>query len=328
MKKKIANLVFNPFTHDARVLKTTTSLVNNGYIVEVIAHGNKGLSNSEERENYIVRRFSYFDRTVTKSIFSKLRIYFKYMLKSIQHCKQFDFLHCNDLNTLPIAFVIKVFYNKEVKVIYDAHEYETEVDGLRGLKKAFTKWFESFLIKYADKVINVSDAIANEYVKLYGIEKPTLVLNTPPYKKIIKKDIFRDTFNIRKEQTIFLYQGGLSTGRGIEVLLDTFKLLWDEKKKAKSCPVIVFMGYGELEEKIQEQAENYKNIYFHQAVNPDVLLDYTNSADFGISMIEDTCLSYRYCLPNKIFEYLMAEIPVIVSNRADLIECSTKEPVP
>ena len=58
----------------------------------------------------------------------------------------------------------------------------------------------------------------------------------------------------------------------------------------------------------------YKNIYFHKAVSPDVLLDYTSSADFGISTIEDSCLSYRYCLPNKMFEYLMAGIPVIVSN--------------
>jgi len=74
------------------------------------------------------------------------------------------------------------------------------------------------------------------------------------------------------------------------------------------------MGYGVLEELIQSTSKNYKNIYFHKAVSPDVILDFTCSADFGISTIEDTCLSYRYCLPNKIFEYLMAEIPVIVSN--------------
>jgi glycosyltransferase involved in cell wall biosynthesis len=76
----------------------------------------------------------------------------------------------------------------------------------------------------------------------------------------------------------------------------------------------VFMGYGELEELIKEYSKKYNNIYFHSAVSPDILLDYTSSADFGISMIEDTCLSYRYCLPNKLFEYIMAEIPVIVSN--------------
>ncbi len=49
------------------------------------------------------------------------------------------------------------------------------------------------------------------------------MLNTPPYKKIEKKDIFRETFKIDKDKTIFLYQGGLSSGRGIEILLEAFK---------------------------------------------------------------------------------------------------------
>jgi glycosyltransferase involved in cell wall biosynthesis len=78
------------------------------------------------------------------------------------------------------------------------------------------------------------------------------------------------------------------------------------------------MGYGELEKEIKEVAKEYNNIYFHPAVTPDILLDYTNSADFGISTIEDSCLSYRYCLPNKMFEYIMAEVPVIVSNLPEM----------
>ena len=104
-----------------------------------------------------------------------------------------------------------------------------------------------------------------------------------------------------------MYQGGLSSGRGIEILLDAFKQIDDDS-------VIVFMGYGPLEDMIKKASEEYGNIYFYPAVSPDILLDYTSSADFGISTIEDSCLSYRYCLPNKMFEYLMAEIPVIVSN--------------
>ena len=135
-----------------------------------------------------------------------------------------------------------------------------------------------------------------------------LELNTPLYKEINKKDIFRETFNIPKDKTIFLYQGGLSSGRGIDILLDTFKLIDDDKS------IMVFMGYGKLEEQIIKASNAENNIYFHQAVAPDILLDYTSSADFGISTIEDSCLSYRYCLPNKMFEYLMADLPVIVSN--------------
>ena len=315
-KQKVANLVFNPFINDSRVIKESISLANNGYKVEVIAHLDKNLPAEDQQENFKIKRFSYLDRTITKDKLGKLKTYLKYIKESVSYCKNFDILHCNDLNTLPIGFIIKKFFNKDVKIVYDAHEYETEINGLSGIQKTITKKLEKLLIKYADKVICVSNAIADEYVKLYDIEKPALVLNTPHYKEIEKKDIFRETLNISKDKTIFLYQGGLSSGRGIEILLDTFKQLLSKNQelKTKNYPVIVFMGYGPLEELVQSIAQEYKNIYFHKAVSPDVLLDYTSSADFGISTIEDSCLSYRYCLPNKMFEYLMAELPVIVSN--------------
>ncbi|MBL0687388.1 MAG: glycosyltransferase [Sulfurospirillum sp.] len=306
---KVANIVFNPFVNDSRVLKESISLAKNHYKVEVIAHGDKDLLEVEEKENFKIVRFNYLDRKVTKSKKDKLKIYLLWAKEVISYVKTFDILHCNDLNALPIAFIIKKFFNKNIKIVYDAHEYETETNGLSGLQKTLTKKLEKFLIKYADSVICVSNSIADEYVKLYNISKPALVLNTPPlYRNIIKQDIFRDTFNISKEKNIFLYQGGLGPSRGIEVLLDTFKSINNNKS------VIVFMGYGTLETLIKDTAKEYKNIYFHKAVAPDVLLNYTSCADFGIATIENTCLSYKYCLPNKVFEYLMAELPVIVSN--------------
>ncbi|CAA6810209.1 MAG: Glycosyl transferase family 1 [uncultured Sulfurovum sp.] len=308
---KVANVVFNGFTNDSRVLKESISLSKNGYQVEVIAHGDKGLIDDEEVENFRVRRFSYLDRTTTLGKFQKLKAYMNYMKESIHYCKNFDILHCNDLITLPIGFVIKKFYNNNIKIVYDAHEYETEMNGLSQTSKKISKVLEKFLIKYVDTMITVSAGIADEYVKLYNIEKPSLILNTPPHKNVIKKDIFREVFDITTEQRIFLYQGSLSKGRGIEILVETFKSL-------DSSTVIVFMGYGQLANFLKLSAHENENIYFHDAMKPDVLLDYTSSADFGISTIEDTCLSYHYCLPNKMFEYIMAEVPVIVSNLPEM----------
>ena len=308
---KIANIVFNSMINDSRVIKESISLSKAGYQVEVIAHLDKGLEDIENKEHFVIKRFSYLDRKLTTSTYSKLKVYLEYIKKSVSYCKDFDILHCNDLNALPIAFIIKTFYNKKIKVVYDAHEYETETNNLKGIKQTITRVMEKFLIKYVDKTICVSESIANEYVRLYNIEKATLVLNTPFYQDVKKKNLFRENLDIKVEQNIFLYQGALTYGRGIEILLDTFK-----KLEAKN--VIVFMGYGPLEDLLKEEAKKYSNIYFHAAVSPDILLDYTSSADYGISTIEDSCLSYRYCLPNKMFEYMMAEIPLIVSNLPEM----------
>ena len=308
-------LVLNNFKNDSRVLKESISLQNAGYKVRVVALHEEPLKEYEEIEGIDVHRVKLKSRGWSKSAFIQIFKYIEFVYKFIKLYKNSDILHCNDLNTLPIGVIVKRFFNRNVKIVYDAHEYESETIALSGIKKSLVKWLERVLIKDADCVITVSETIANEYVRLYGIKKPALVLNTPPYKEVAKKDLFREQFNIDKSSTIFLYQGALTRGRGIEVVLETFKKL---NKEVNKSAVIVFMGYGELESDIKEASKEYSNIYFHEAVSPDILLDYTSSADFGISTIEDRCLSYRYCLPNKMFEYLMANIPVIVSNLPEM----------
>lgn len=306
--KKVTSIVLNNFKNDSRVLKENISLHNAGYNVKVVALHEEPLLEFDEVQNIPIHRVKLKSRRWPKNKAIQLLKYFEFIYRVVKHYKNSSIVHCNDLNTLPIGVIVKKFFNTKLKIVYDAHEYETEMNGLNGIQKKLVKWLEKRLIKHADKVITVSDSIADEYVKLYNIKKPSLVLNAPSYKNIEKKNIFRETLGIAENKTIFLYQGGLSKGRGIEILLEAFITINDDKA------VIVFMGYGPLENLIKSASDEYNNIYFHEAVSPDILLSFTSSADFGISTIEDTCLSYRYCLPNKMFEYLMAEIPVIVSN--------------
>lgn len=307
--KKITSIVLNNFKNDSRVLKENISLQKAGYEVQVVALHEEPLKEHEEVQNIPVHRVKLKSRGWSKHKAIQLLKYFEFIYKIVKQYKKSDIFHCNDLNSLPIGVIIKKFFNRDAKIVYDAHEYEINDVPNQSQKSIKIKYFiEKFFIKYADKVITVSNAIADEYVKLYDIEKPVLVLNTPPYKEIKKKNIFRETLGIKENQIIFLYQGGLSKGRGIEILLETFKTIDNENA------VIVFMGYGPLESLIQATSKEYKNIYFHEAVAPDILLDYTSSADFGFLFYENTCLNHYYCSPNKMFEYLMAEIPVIVSN--------------
>lgn len=305
--KIVANIVLNDFTNDSRVLKTSQTLKKLGFVTTVVAMHNDGLLEEENILGLAINRLKLRSRSWSKWKSVKIIKYLEFLFRAVCRFRNADIIHCNDLNALPVGLLIKTLF-KEKKVVYDCHEYETEIKSLSRVEKGIRRWLERSLIHYTDAVITVSDSIAKEYQRLYGIEKPKLVLNCPIFYEQSKQDLFRDSLGIQTDQKIFLYQGGLSRGRGIELLLEAFSNLESDKT------VLVCMGYGPLEGVIQEKAQQQSTIYFHPAVKPDVLLYYTSSADYGVSFIEDICLNYRYCLPNKIFEYLMAGLPVLTSN--------------
>jgi len=305
--KKVANIVLNDFTNDSRVWKVSSSLKNLGYSPVVVAMHTEGLRLQDFVGGIYVERIMLRSRPWPKWKPVQFLKYIEFLFRAFWRYRKIDIVHCNDLSSLPIGLLIKLF-GKNVAVVYDCHEYETEINGLKGAEKQLKKWLERFLIRYVNQICTVSDSIAEEYARLYQIPKPHLVLNCPLYVEQPKRNLFRENLGIRSDQTIFLYQGGLSKGRGVELLLEAFSGLDSDKN------VLVFMGYGPLEKLIQRRAEEEGVIFFHTAVSPDVLLDYTSSADYGVSFIEDSCLSYRYCLPNKMFEYLMAGLPLVTSN--------------
>lgn len=305
---KITNLVLNNFINDSRVLKTSKTLLCAGYDVSVVALLDKGLKEYDMVSGIPVHRIKLITRSWSKYKFIQFLKLIEFIIRFIVRYRYADVLHCNDLNALFVGVCCKLTRPK-IKLIYDSHELAiNDVPNQSARSIKLKKMLEGSLIKFAHSVINVSDSIANEYVQLYHISKPHLVLNCPVYHEQPKRNLFRENLGIRPDQTIFLYQGGLSKGRGIELLLEAFSAFDSDKN------VLVYMGYGPLEGLLQEKAQQHSTIFYHPAVSPDVLLNYTSSADYGVSFIEDSCLSYRYCLPNKMFEYLMAGLPVLTSN--------------
>lgn len=309
---KIINLVLNDFVNDGRVQKSSNTLSSMGHEVVVVALHQTGLLEREEIGGVIVHRIKLKSRAWSKHKLVQCIKFFEFFVRFLFLYRKSDVLHCNDLNGLLVGVCCKLTRPKLV-LVYDSHELainDVPNQSLRSIR--VKKCLESVLIKFARSIITVSDSIADEYVRLYNIPRPNLVLNCPVFYDQPKRNLFRENLDIRSEQRIFLYQGALSSGRGIELLLDAFSGLNSDDN------VIVFMGYGPLEGLIKGKADHEATIYFVPAVSVDVLLDYTSSADYGVSFIEDLCLSYRYCLPNKIFEYLMAGLPVLTSNLFEL----------
>jgi len=311
--KSIANLhvLLNYFENDSRVLKETKSIANSELInqVYIAALWKNDLKEFELLDhNRLVWRIPLITKKLAKNRFLQLIKYFEWLIKIIGKFKNKNIkvIHCHDLSTLAVGVLFRLFLKS--RVIYDAHEYETEIVTLDNKSKYLLKLIESILIKFADEVITVSQGIAEAYSANYNIKTPSLILNNPPYKALAKQNIFRMEFNIPADKTIFLYQGGLTAGRGLRLLMEVFG------KSIRKDIVLILMGYGSLEKEVVEAAHRYENIFFHPAIPPDLLMPFTASADIGVCFIKKSCLSYYYCLPNKLFEYAMAGLPVLVND--------------
>ncbi|MDG3042468.1 glycosyltransferase [Roseicyclus marinus] len=215
-------------------------------------------------------------------------------------------VNAHSLPVLPLAALIKGL--KSCYLVYDTHELETETGYSRGLRKRLASFIERRFIRVCDRHVFVGQAIADWYQERYGLTDPMVVYNVPCLSGQIPSDPqggLRNRLGIAQNQPIALYQGLLGQGRGVNVLLEVAALVPEM--------AIVFLGFGPLEEQVRNAAAEQANIYFHPRVPPEELLPITKSADFGLSFIEPVSLSYELCMPNKMFEYMHADIPVLVS---------------
>lgn len=302
---KVCMIAFSNFIHslDGTKIRIAKSIVDAGYDVTALAIKDDKTKSREIIDGINVFRIEGRNRPIKllKILGSALR-------------QKPDIYHAFDLKTLPLAYIVSKINRS--KLIYDSRELYVESMRDEELPKVYKRIMmsvERFLIRRVDGVIVVSDSIADILVQRYGIKRPTVVFNCPPYKEYRRTTIIRDLLNIKEVKKIVLYQGIISSGRGLENLIEASRYLDDA--------VVVLIGggnlKGELKRKVKEEGLEEK-VKFIDAVPYKDLLDYTMSADLGISPIQNTCLSYYYSAPNKLFEYLMAGLPVAVSNFPDI----------
>lgn len=218
-------------------------------------------------------------------------------------------------HSLPVLFLCYWLSRATgAKLIYDTHELETATVGLTGSRRWMSKVIERLYIGRVDYVICVGERIRGWYVQQYRIANASVVLNCPepPAEAAESRVDLRERFAIPTTAPVFLYQGLLSAGRGIELMLETFR----EVPEAH----LVLLGDGPLVLLAEDAAERLANVHYHEPVPPREVLHMTRDADCGLSIIEPLALSYEYCMPNKLFEYVAAGIPVIVSNTAEQAE--------
>lgn len=310
--KEIFSIVFNNVQNDSRVLKTAKTLTKFG---EVRVLGFRYTSQDQptyHTDGFCVDRPVLYrkDRTGARKVLAQAASVILLAAHIVAKHRNADIVVCNDLGALPLGLLCKAISLGRMKVVYDSHEYQSETSWVKGVKRLAVRIIESLLIRFADEVVVVSPSIAMEYQRLYGGRRPQVVLNCPPMQPLPERGALRQRLGLAPNTNVILYQGGLTPGRGIEQVLEAFLSLDPENA------VLVFMGYGPLEELIRTVPSG--KIRYIPAVPPSEVLRYTVDATFGLCILPNSCLNHYFCLPNKFFEYLMAGVPVIVSNLYEL----------
>lgn len=303
--KTILVSVSNDITHDQRVAKVCDTLHSRGFTVKVI--GRKLRTSSSIDFPYSTKRIRLlFNKGFCFYFEFNLRLFFILLF----HKK--DILIANDLDTLVPNQLVSYLQRK--KLIFDSHELFSEIPELvnRKFTKSIWRFLEDLLISRQKHGITVSEGIARHYKNLHNSSFEVI----KNYPKKTNNEIAQTNHQLRAiKKPIILYQGAVNIGRGLALMIDAMQYLPDF--------TFVIIGAGDLLDELQRKVAtlNYKKrILFLGKMKPVELKSITPLAAVGISLEEDLGLNYRFALPNKIFDYIQAEVPVLVSDLPEMAE--------
>ena len=300
--KRILVSVTNDLVTDQRVHKVCTTLTQMDF--EVLLIGRRFNKSAKITRNYKTARMKLlFNAGFLFYAEYNLRLFFKlFFLKK-------DILLSNDLDTLLPNYLISKLFKK--KLVYDSHELFTEVPEL--INRPFTQniWLkiECCILPKLKNCYTVSTSIASYYKIKYNTIFE--VIRNAPHQI---KNIETSSFPFKTiDKKVVLYQGAINKGRGIELMLETIQFIKNV--------IFICIGNGDIEQKIKQKVIDLnleEKIKFIPRMTPLELQKLTPLADLGISLEENLGLNYKYALPNKLFDYVQAKVPVLVSNLPEM----------
>ena len=303
-KKRVFVAVTNDVSTDQRVHKVCTYLITKGF--EVLVYG-RVLPNtiSVERNYKIHRTKHWFNENFLFYAEYNIRLFFYLLFR-----KQ-DYILSNDLDTLPACFFASKL-KRNTALVYDSHELFSEGPELQGRSfvKGFWRKLEDFFLPRIQKAYTVSQSIVDFYDNRYN-NNMGLIRNLP----LLNRNIIHQEISFPTKNKVVLYQGILNPGRGLQPMIQALHFLEGVD--------LVIIGYGKVEDElkafvIQEGMES--RVHFLGRIAHEILPNYTAKADVGIVLEEPLGKSFEFSLPNKLFDYIHAELPIVSGN---LIEINT-----
>jgi glycosyltransferase involved in cell wall biosynthesis len=316
---QVAILLHKTVVHDGRVLRESGALAGAGHDV-VVVHLPKEGDDGAIAGGFRLRSATppSWTRRLPRMLW---RIIALGWIGGVARSERPDVVHANDIATLiPGYFAARLC---GAKLVYDTHEYAVGVPYRKAVWAWLAATIERLLIGRCDAVITVSDGIAERLQARYGLkERPTVVRNVPDLPSPGEAPDLREQMGIGSAPLV-LHQGAVAEGRGGGNLVRAVARL--------DSAHLLFLGAGGafadgLRELGGEEGLDGR-LHFHPPVQLTELLSYTAQADVGVSLLEDTCENHRLALPNKLFEYLAADLPVVVSDLPEMRRLVTERGV-
>ncbi len=322
MAIRVCMLVRNDCRTDYRVLKEAASLARAGYQVTVIGVHTYGPGEREERQGFTIVRVPVASARTPVGKAIELFPRALRRMAAAAMATQAAVYHAHDSDTiLPAWWAARA--TPGARLIYDAHEV-----GFYSLRESLTgfpfrlpvltwlwdRWNDRIVRRYVDAVITVNEALAEVQAAHYGIPRPVVVMNCPPRFEPTPamQTVLPTRLGLDPTTPIALVQGMFSPGRGdgppLEAVVRSASLLQEG--------VVVILGnVGSRPEwaylrRLAAEPPYAGRVFILPPVPPDTLLVLTSGARVGLIPMRLSGLM-RLALPNKLFEYAAAGIPVI-----------------
>ena len=306
---KVLSAVINNIETDQRIDKVCNSLLKFGYDVELIGTTLRGKPFLNKPYKTTIIPIKYQDSFKLYAEFN-----FKLFFKLLKQSDSQTILLANDLDSLfAFYWVSKI---KNLPLVFDSHEIFSELPSLqnRPKTKQFWKTLERYLLPKMKHFYTVSNGYANWFEKEYGV-KPEVIRNVPYLKKLNNQEdlIFHQLPNVRENHKIVLYQGALNISRGLDYMIKAMQYV-------DNC-IFWIAGDGPIRKELEQLVKELnlsEKVYFFGNLNPTVLKTITPFAEVGISLEENLGISYQYALPNKVFDYFQARVPILSTYLPDI----------
>jgi glycosyltransferase involved in cell wall biosynthesis len=283
-------------------------LESQGFSVILIGRKLKSSKILEPR-TYKTKRFNlFFDKGAKFYAEYNFRLFWYLIFRKV------DVLVANDLDTLLANYSVSKF-KPFSRLVYDSHEYFTEVPELIHRKKVKQIWetIEAWIFPKLKTIYTVNSSIAKLYADKYQKEIKVVRNISPSWEPVNLKS--KKELGIPEKKNLIILQGaGINIDRGAEEAIQAMKSVENT--------VLMIVGDGDVVFQLKAYVidnQLFDKVLFFDKRPYNEMMNFTYYADLGLTLDKPTNINYRYSLPNKVFDYIQAETPIIGTN---LIEIS------